>query len=117
MEQPIGSTVSYRLLGPPPWIERDPRTGVVDLLEQRLEDGTQQVHAIRIDQFAVIDAGMLGWVRQGSVRGARIDGDRLVLTLENGTWAYQLGEFDDRYDAFMLRLVDGRPLSPPDQVT
>lgn len=106
--------MTFRLFAPSRWVERQPNStvGVVDLAEDRPGTGARQLRGVRIDSLTVIDRGLLEWARQGSILGVTVVGDRLVLTLTNGTWAYQVGDYSDHYSAHLLHLIEGRPLAP-----
>lgn len=84
--------------------------GSVTLRTTYTENGTQAVSAIQMDPVTAVGVEFLHEIMTNGDPLVRVVDNRLILELANGTWTYQLGEYNPAQRGIMARLIDGEPL-------
>ncbi len=74
-------------------------------------DGTTAVYATHLDPVISISVDFLHEIMVGNVPAVRVADNSLIMDLANGTWTYQLGEYNPESRGIMARLTAGEPLT------
>lgn len=85
--------------------------GSVTLRTTYAEEGTQSVSAIQMDPVTVVGVEFLHEIMTDGDPLVRVVDNRLILDLANGSWTYQLGEYNPTHRGIVARLIDGEPLT------
>lgn len=75
------------------------------------EDGTQAVSATQMDPVTAVSVEFLHEIMTNGDPLVQVVDNRLTLRLANGTWTYQLGEYNPAHRGIMARLIAGDPLT------
>lgn len=89
----------------------DASAGSVTFRTTYAGDGSQVVSATQVDPVTAIGVEFLHDIMTNGDPRVRVVDNRLILDLANGTWTYQLGEYNPTYRGIMARLIDGEPLT------
>lgn len=69
------------------------------------------VAAAHVDPVITISVDLLHEIMTGGDPRTRVLDNKLILELANGTWTYQLGEYNPIYRGIMARLIEGEPMA------
>ncbi|MFG1794145.1 hypothetical protein [Nocardia sp. NPDC049149] len=74
-------------------------------------DGSQVLSATQVDPVTAISVDFLHHIMTNDDPRVQVVDNQLILNLANGSWTYQLGEYNPEHRGIMARLIEGEPLS------